>query len=207
MSAGLELGGAVDVMVALSPKYTRWLGLCLLAGGLLWAVDIGVLRTDRGVRFDLLTPMFLMAGLMGLGVQERERLRRTGRVGALLIFLSWLSWVLMSMLPGDGNSLHINILAVSWAFLQPVGFFLMGVGLKGALRVTMFAIASLFLAPMLMVLLSVLFPGLLTDWNMNTANSPPPFADAFSIASGLGLALMGLVTFRAGREQRAAVAP
>lgn len=186
-------------MIESSPKYTRWLGLCLVVGGILWSIDTAGVVGDGAIQFDLVAPLLLMVGLIGLLVQERERLGRAGRAGAVFVLLSWLSWVGMTALPGDGNSLHINLLAVAWAFLMPIGFVFMGIGMKGALRIMMFAIASLFPVAILMLLSSVFFPGVLTDWDMQTANSPPPFMRTFLTLAGLGLALMGYVAFRAGR--------
>lgn len=143
------------LMLQLSPRQARWMGLCGLMGGILWAGDI-----LYSMRFDptnvlraygsIILPVLLLIGLFGFWAQQRGDFGKTGSAGVILLVLSLASLLTINVLGlafgVSGKTLIMNLLGVAFALLLGPGFLLLGFALRGAVRVVAFVIAGAFLA-------------------------------------------------------------
>lgn len=187
--------GRREIMMALSTKQIRWLGMCGLAGGILMAGDLiyfprndptSILRLYVHIPMTLL----LLAGFAGLWAQQRARLGKVGMVGCVLLFTSFVAFFMLEVLGLfglRGDRSLANVLALIHVFLLPPGVVLLAIGLKGPVRVVAVAILGLWL------LGAVLPPpakAILTDYFAGWKNLPGFFVLA------MGLALIGYFVVR-----------
>ena len=198
-------GGHLDrrvLTMALSQGQIRWMGLAGVLGGVLWAgtflVPLDPGAVVRGYGHIALSILFI-AGLLAFYAHQRERANRAGRVGFAVLLASFVAWFAMNVLGTvfgvDGRTLAMNVLALTWVFLLPPGFVLLGIGLKGAARVVPLAIGCAFLAWLLVPrsLYTQYFPSV-TNWNRGDT----PIGLTVFFLMGIGVALMGLTAFRNG---------
>ncbi|MDP2958484.1 MAG: hypothetical protein Q8N53_18810, partial [Longimicrobiales bacterium] len=143
--------------------------------------------------------MLLIAGLVGLYGQERGRAGKVAKAGFILLFTSLLAWsalLVLGMVFGvSGKALLMEVLGVTFVFLLPPGFLLLGIGLEGPVRRVPLALGSLFVAWILVprAALIRLFPSA-ADFLRPGGESPLGVTVFFLM--GVGAALMGYAVFR-----------
>ncbi|HVS30583.1 MAG TPA: hypothetical protein VMS98_03915 [Thermoanaerobaculia bacterium] len=194
-------GGRRRPMLELSLRQTRWMGLCGLIGGILWAADIiYFVRFDptNGVRDygAIALPLLLITGLLGFWAQQRADFGKVGTAGVVLLVTSLVALLAMNVLGYVSSippeSLLMNLLGVAFALLLAPGFLLVGIRLTGAARVVPFMIAFVFLVWLFLPrLLAHSFP-LVATWNRGDS----PLGVAFFSLVAIGLALTGYSVFR-----------
>lgn len=188
--------------MALSPGQIRWMGLAGVLGGVLWGgtflvpLDLGSVVRGYG---HIVLSMLLIVGLLGFYAHQRERASRAGRVGFALLFMSFIAWLALNVLATvfgvSDQALAMNLLALTWVFLLPPGFALLGLGLRGGARGVPLAIGCAFMAWLVVprALYAHYFPSV-TDWNRGDT----PIGLTVFFLMGIGVALMGFTTFRRG---------
>ncbi len=188
--------------MALSPKQIRWMGLAGVFGGVLWSgsflVSLDPGTVVRGYGHIVLSILFVV-GLLGFYAHERERANKAGRAGFVLLLTSFVAWFALNVLGTvfgvSDQALAMNLLAVTWVFLLPPGFVLLGIGLKGAARGVPLAIGSAFMAWFVVprALYAHYFPSV-TNWSRGDT----PIGLTVFFLLGIGVALMGFTAFRKG---------
>ena len=188
--------------MALSPRQIRWMGLAGVLGGVLWAggflVPLEPGTVWLGYAYLAVSILFIV-GLVGFYAHQRERANKVGRAGFALLLTSFVASFAMGVLDTvfgvSGRALAMNLLAVTWVFLLPPGFFLLGIGLKGAARGVPLAIGCAFMAWLVVpsALYAHYFPSV-TNWNRGDT---PIGLDVFFLM-GIAVALMGFTAFRKG---------
>lgn len=188
--------------MALSPGQIRWMGLAGGLGGVLWAgrflvpLDLGTVVRGYG---HIALSILLIIGLLGFYAHQRERATKAGGVRFALLLTSFVAWLALNVLATvfgvKDQALAMNLLALTWVFLLPPGFALLGLGLRGAARGVPLAIGCAFMAWLVVprALYAHYFPAV-TDWNRGDT----PIGLTVFILMGIGVALMGFTTFRGG---------
>ncbi|HWO87978.1 MAG TPA: hypothetical protein VNL98_02390 [Gemmatimonadales bacterium] len=182
-------------MIAPSERQIRWMGLCLLLGGLLQAADLiyfphndpsNALRGYLHVPADLL----VIAGLTGLWAQQRARLGKAGMAGLVLLFTSFVGFFVLNLLGLfglRGETLLANVLGLAAVLVLPPGLLLVAIGLKGPARVVAIAILGLWLV-------GALLPSSTKAMLTNYFGGWDPVPGFLVLA--IGVAVMGYFVFR-----------
>lgn len=196
-------------MLSLSTRQIRWMGLAGLLSGLLWAGNVLTLPTKFGSWWaygHIVLSILFIVGLLGVYMHHREQAGKVAKAGFLLLFASFAAWSALNILnTGFGvedEALVMNLLGVTWVFLMPPGFLLLGIGLKGPARAVPLVVGCAFAMSLLMprALFTYLFPSV-TNW---PGSASPMGAMAFFVM-GIGLALMGYSVFRTAAPRTAAL--
>lgn len=189
-------------MMALSVRQIRWMGLCGLLGGILWAGNALTMPAKPSVVLGyghIALSMLFIVGLLGFYAHQRDRAGKVAKAGFILLFTSFLAWSALNVLGTgfgvDGGTLLMNLLGVAFALLLAPGFLLLGIGLKGPIRRVPLAIGIVFLARFLLPQVGLLhyFPSAASFFGIR-GDSPAGITVFFLM--GIGLALMGYSVFR-----------
>lgn len=187
-------------MWSLSTRQLRWMGLAGLLSGFLWAGNVLTLPTKFGSWWaygHIALSILFIVGLLGVYMHHREQAGTVGKAGFILLFASFAAWSALNILNTgfgvDDGALAMDLLGVTWVFLLPPGFLLLGIGLKGPGRAVPLVVGCAFAMSFLIprAAFTYLFPSV-TNW---PGEASPLGAVAFFIM-GVGLALMGYSVFR-----------
>ncbi len=189
-------------MMALSVTQIRWMGICGLLGGILWAGNALTMPAEPRVIVGyghIALSMLFIAGLLGFYAHQRDRAGKVAKAGFILLFTSSVAWSGLNLLGTgfgvDDGALLMNLLGVAFALPLAPGFLLLGIGLKGPIRRVPLAIGIVLLAKLLLpqVGLPDFFPSAAGFFGIR-GDSPGRTAVSFLV--GIGLALMGYSVFR-----------
>lgn len=187
-------------MLSLSTRQIRGMGLAGLVSGFLWAGSVLTLPTKFGSWWaygHIALSILFIVGLLGVYMHHREQAGTVGKAGFILLFASFAAWSALNILNTgfgvDDGALAMDLLGVTWVFLLPPGFLLLGIGLKGPGRAVPLVVGCAFAMSFLIprAAFTYLFPSV-TNW---PGEASPLGAVAFFIM-GVGLALMGYSVFR-----------
>ncbi|MGQ0735413.1 MAG: hypothetical protein ACT4QD_17390 [Acidobacteriota bacterium] len=189
-----------NAFMALSPRQIRWMGLAGVLGGVVWAgslvVNVDAGTVVRGYGHIALSILFIVS-LLAFYAQQGPRAHKAGRAGFVLLLAAFVAWLAVNVLGtvfgASDSGLTMNLLAGTWVFLQPPGFLLLGLGLKGAARGVPLAIGCAFTAWLVVPhsLYAHYFPSV-TNWNRGDT----PIGLTVFFLMGIGLALMGYTAYR-----------
>ena len=190
--------GRIGTM-AISVRQTRWMGLCGLLGGALWAGSSFVEVPLGNFGYLILWPLFSL-GMVGLYVQQHGRAGKAGLAGLILLlagFASMLTVGVAGMFFGlSGEALLMNILAAgAMVVMLPIGFLLMGIGMPSPSR-RVPLIVGLCLCAWILIgvagrVLSDYYPFAATWFRGDS-----PVAGAAFFLMGIGLVAIGYSVFR-----------
>jgi len=208
--------GRIGTM-GISVGQMRWMGLCAMLGGALMAggnlVDVAlghparVYTSETSWRLEgaaaklmpavgAVLTLLCVLGVIALYVQQRGRAGKTGSAGFIVLLTGFASFiaglVVAAIFGGSGGfGVLLNVLLIpAELFLIPLGFLLLGIGMRGPLRRV-----PLILGWYLVAQTVLRFVGIALRDRFPSASilyrSDSPVGIASAVLLGLGLAVIG----------------